>query len=158
MSALLIPQPPPLFHSYFFPVLGPCILLNEADACKGGQLGKNNAMKLHTVISMGHSGISQVLGTMPLHNLNSQFENPGEIKTFIKMLGGMAVMVTAGEHFLKGYMEYSLHLYLQEHGQYRTNSESCKVLKPNQSLRKVTNLTDATNLILFEKSKNVCKM
>ena len=24
-------------------------------------------------------------------------------------------MATAKEHFLKGYMEYSLHLYLQEH-------------------------------------------
>lgn len=24
-------------------------------------------------------------------------------------------MATAGEHFLQGYKEYSLHLYLQEH-------------------------------------------
>lgn len=24
-------------------------------------------------------------------------------------------MASTGEHFLKGYMEYSLHLYLQEH-------------------------------------------
>lgn len=52
---------------------------------------------------------------MPLQNLNRQFESPGEIKTFLKMLGRMAVMAAAGEHLLKGFMEYSLHSYLQEH-------------------------------------------
>lgn len=31
------------------------------------------------------------------------------------MLGRMAVMAAAGEHLLKGFMEYSLHSYLQEH-------------------------------------------
>ena len=55
-------------------------------------------------------------------------------------------MATAGEHFLEGYMEYSLHLYLQEHSLYqivqverkiskhRTNSlTSTQLLKPNRS-------------------------
>lgn len=55
-------------------------------------------------------------------------------------------MVTAGQHFLEGYMEYSLHLYLQEHSltglfkerersaKHRTNSlTSTQLLKTNQS-------------------------
>lgn len=32
-------------------------------------------------------------------------------------------MATAGKHFLKGYMEYSLHLYLQEHTNWRSSRE-----------------------------------
>lgn len=70
--------PPPLFHSFFVSALGPCILLNEIDTCRRGQLGWNNAIEPRMVISWGHSGILW----MPLHNLNRQFESPGEIKTF----------------------------------------------------------------------------
>lgn len=52
MSALS----PYLFHSSFS-ALGPCILLNETDNYRRRQLGRNNAMDLHMVISLGHSGI-----------------------------------------------------------------------------------------------------
>lgn len=43
----------------FFSALGPCVLLNENLTLveNGGQLGSNNAIELHMVISLSHSGI-----------------------------------------------------------------------------------------------------
>lgn len=42
------------------------------------------------------------------------------------MLGRTAVMATAGEHFLEGYMENSLHLYLQEHSYWIVQGEEAE--------------------------------
>lgn len=57
MSVLFSPWPPPLFHSSLLSALSPGILLNEIDTCRRGQLGRNNTMEFHMVISLGHSGI-----------------------------------------------------------------------------------------------------
>ena len=81
--SLLSCWPPPLFHSFFF-ALGPSILLNEIVTCRRGQLGLNNAMELHMVFSLDHSGTCEwvMLGIVPLRKLNRQFKYPGEIRTF----------------------------------------------------------------------------